>query len=96
MANITYSNIALQRATAYGIDVQQDYLNGGPTGNPSNGVLIENVAFLNVTGTATAKAQDYYILCGVGSCSGFTMSGVSITGGGVASRCNYPASGCPN
>ena len=96
VANITYSNIALQRTTAYGIDVQQDYLNGGPTGNPSNGVLIQDVAFLNVTGTATAKAQDYYILCGEGSCSGFTLRDVSITGGGVASRCNYPATGCPN
>lgn len=31
IANITYSNIVLQDITDYGIDVQQDYLNGGPT-----------------------------------------------------------------
>ncbi|OOQ91517.1 putative polygalacturonase A precursor [Penicillium brasilianum] len=96
VANITYSNIALQDISIYGIDVQQDYLNGGPTGNPSNGVLIEGLLFQNVTGTATSTAQDYYILCGDGSCSDFTFTDVSITGGSVTSSCNYPASGCPS
>jgi polygalacturonase len=95
VANITYSNIALSGISNYGIDVQQDYLNGGPTGNPSNGVLIQDLLFQNVTGTATSTAQDYYILCGSGSCSDFTFTGVSITGGSVVSSCNFPASGCP-
>ena len=79
----------------YGIDVQQDYLNGGPTGIPSNGVIIQNVLFNNITGTATQDAEDYYILCGDGSCSNFQFNDVSITGGSVASSCNYPPSGCP-
>ena len=96
VANITYSNIALQGITAYGIDVQQDYLNGGPTGNPSNGVLIQNLLFENVTGTATAGARDYYVLCGDGSCEGLEFVDVNITGGGVKSSCNYPATGCPS
>ncbi|KAL2127230.1 hypothetical protein VTI74DRAFT_11066 [Chaetomium olivicolor] len=95
VANITYSKIALQGISRYGIDVQQDYLNGGPTGDPSNGVLIENVLFKNVTGTATASAQDYYILCGNGSCSNFSFADVAVTGGGVANSCNYPTRGCP-
>jgi polygalacturonase len=81
--------------TTYGIDVQQDYLNGGPTGVPTNGVTIANVIFSNVTGTATSSAYDYYILCGDGSCSNFSYSSVSITGGGKTSSCNYPSSGCP-
>jgi Glycosyl hydrolases family 28 len=56
----------------YGIDVQQDYLNGGPTGNPSNGVIIENLLFNNVTGIAASGATDYYVLCGtVTSKTGF-------------------------
>jgi polygalacturonase len=80
--------------TDYGIDIQQDYLNGGPTGSPTNGVTIAGVTFINVKGTVTSSAYDYYILCGSGSCSGFSYSGVSITGG--KESCNYPSSGCPS
>lgn len=76
--------------------MQQDYLNGGPTGNPSNGVIIENLLFENVTGTATSAAQDYYVLCGEGSCSELVFDGVSIEGGSVASSCNFPVTGCPS
>jgi polygalacturonase len=95
ISNITYSNIAVSNISIYGIDVQQDYLNGGPTGIPSNGVIISNLLFQNITGTAAASAEDYYILCGSGSCSNFAFSGVDIVGGGVTSSCNYPPSGCP-
>jgi polygalacturonase len=95
ISNITYSNIAVSNISIYGIDVQQDYLNGGPTGIPSNGVTISNILFQNLTGTAAASAEDYYVLCGSGSCSNFVFSGVDIVGGGVASSCNYPPSGCP-
>jgi polygalacturonase len=95
ISGIIYENIALSGITVYGIDVQQDYLNGGPTGTPTNGVTIAGLTFSNITGTATSTGEDYYILCGSGSCSDFTFSDVSITGGGVASSCNYPSTGCP-
>ncbi|PMD42716.1 glycoside hydrolase family 28 protein [Hyaloscypha variabilis F] len=95
ISNVTYSNIAVRNISIYGIDVQQDYLNGGPTGIPSNGVIISNLLFQNLTGTAGASAQDYYILCGSGSCSNFVFNDVAITGGGNASSCNYPPTGCP-
>ena len=95
VTDITYSNIVLSDISIYGIDVQQDYLNGGPTGDPTNGVIISGVSFMDVTGTCTTAGTDYYILCGSGSCSDFTFSGVDITGGGVASSCNYPSTGCP-
>ncbi|KAE8448575.1 hypothetical protein EG329_009000 [Mollisiaceae sp. DMI_Dod_QoI] len=95
ISNITYSNIAVINVSVYGIDIQEDYLNGGPTGNPSNGVIITDITFSNVTGTAVSGAQDYYILCGNGSCSNFTFTDVSIVGGTVANSCNYPPSGCP-
>ncbi|KAF4219834.1 hypothetical protein CNMCM8980_004770 [Aspergillus fumigatiaffinis] len=95
ISNITYANIRVQNASVYGIDVQQDYLNGSPTGCPSNWVLIENVNFRNVVGTAASNASHYIILCETGSCRGFTFESVRITGGGVNSSCNYPASGCP-
>ena len=90
-----YKGITLKNISDYGIDVQQDYLNGGPTGEPTNGVTISGVSFTDVTGTMSdSDGQDYYILCGDGSCENFTFSGVSITGGSGDS-CNYPDSGCP-
>ncbi|KAB8254345.1 putative endopolygalacturonase D [Aspergillus pseudonomiae] len=91
--NIRYENITLSDISDYGIDVQQDYLNGGPTGEPTNGVTIANVTFVDVTGTMS-DGQDYYILCGDDSCSNFVFDGVDITGGSGDS-CNYPSSGCP-
>ncbi|KAJ5596495.1 hypothetical protein N7450_002953 [Penicillium hetheringtonii] len=96
VSNIIYQNITLSGITDYGIDIQQDYLNGGPTGEPTNGVTISGVTFTDVTGTATDDAKNYYILCGSDSCSDFTFTGVSITGGGEESSCNYPSSGCPS
>ncbi|KAJ4304727.1 hypothetical protein N0V90_000254 [Kalmusia sp. IMI 367209] len=92
IANITYRNIKLQGITTYGIDIQQDYLNGGPTGEPTNGVVITNVTMENISGTVTAKAKDYYILCGDGSCSGFTFNNINITGG-TNSSCNFHPEG---
>lgn len=93
--NITYKNITMSGITDYGIDVQQDYLNGGPTGEPTNGVMVANVTFIDVTGTVTGDdAYEYYILCGDGSCLNFTYENVAITGG--LESCNYPESGCPS
>jgi polygalacturonase len=91
--NVTYQNITLSGIADYGIDIQQDYLNGGPTGSPTNGVTIQNIKFIDVTGTVESGAYNSYILCGSGSCSEFTFSGVDITGG--KDSCNYPSSGCP-
>nr|ASM94209.1 endopolygalacturonase [Evansstolkia leycettana] len=97
VANITYEDILLHNISIYGLDVQQDYLNGGPTGTPTNGVIIENLLFKNLVGTMAknSNARDYYILCGNGSCSNFVFENVHIVGGESASSCNYPASGCP-
>lgn len=93
ISNIAYSNITLSSISDYGIDIQQDYLNGGATGKPTNGVTISGVSFTDVTGTMS-DGDSYYILCGSDSCTDFTFSGVSITGG--ASSCNYPSTGCPS
>ncbi|KAF7547523.1 hypothetical protein G7Z17_g7688 [Cylindrodendrum hubeiense] len=95
VTNITYRNVTMSGITNYGIDVQQDYLNGGPTGEPTNGVTISDITFEDVTGTTTDDAYNYYILCGSDSCSDFTFTGVSITGGSSGGSCNYPSTGCP-
>ncbi|KAJ5612171.1 hypothetical protein N7510_005365 [Penicillium lagena] len=93
ISNITYTNIVLQNITQYGIDIQQDYLNGGPTGIPSNGVIVENILMKNIKGYVASDAQPYYILCGDGSCSNIVFEDVKVTGG-LASSCNYNVAGC--
>lgn len=92
VSNITYRNITMSGITDYGLDVQQDYLNGGPTGVPTNGVNITGLVFEDITGTVESDAYDYYILCGAGSCSDFTFTNVAITGG--KSSCNFPTDTC--
>ncbi|KAL4819895.1 glycosyl hydrolases family 28-domain-containing protein [Aspergillus spinulosporus] len=94
ISGVTYSNIAVSNISIYGIDLQQDYLNGGPTGIPSSGVIVENILWQNITGSMALSGQDYYILCGTGSCSNLAFEDVSITGGGVPSSCNYNVTGC--
>ncbi|KAF1918786.1 polygalacturonase precursor [Ampelomyces quisqualis] len=93
ISNILFENIRVENISIYGIDIQQDYLNGGPTGEPTNGVLIQDVTIRNVTGTATEEGRNYYILCGDGSCRNITIDGVDIKGGGVPSACNLKTNG---
>ena len=95
VSDVTYKNIKLTDISDYGIDVQQDYENGGATGSPGSSITISGVTFEDVTGTATSDGVPYYVLCGDGSCSDFTFTGVSITGG-KSSSCNYPSTGCPS
>ena len=51
---------------------------------------MSGVTFANVTGTGLSNAMNYCVLCGSGSCSDFSMTGVSITGGG-GTECNCTA-----
>lgn len=89
--NIVYENIELWNISTYGIDIQQDYLNGGPTGNPTNGVIIDGITMKNVRGTVQSGADNVYILCGEGSCSNIEFQNVEIIGG--KNNCNYEPSG---
>jgi polygalacturonase len=93
ISDILFENIRVENISIYGIDIQQDYLNGGPTGHPTNGVLIQNITVKNVTGTATEEGRNYYILCGEGSCKNITINDVDISGGGKPSACNFQTNG---
>ncbi|KUJ14926.1 glycoside hydrolase [Mollisia scopiformis] len=96
VANVTYENLWLEGIRTYGIDVQQDYLNGGPTGRPSSGVVVEGVVFRNVSGSMSGSGgMGVYVLCGDGSCNNVTFEDVRITGAAKESSCNYPVGGCP-
>ncbi|KAL6702862.1 hypothetical protein ACN47E_000889 [Coniothyrium glycines] len=93
ISDILFENIYVANISIYGIDIQQDYLNGGPTGNPTNGVFIQDITIRNVTGTATDEGRNYYILCGESSCSNITVNDVDVSGGGVPSLCNFKTNG---
>ncbi|RJE21283.1 Polygalacturonase [Aspergillus sclerotialis] len=92
VSDITYSNIELSNISKYGIVIQQDYKNGSPTGNPTTGVPITDVTIDTITGTVADDATEIYILCGEGSCSDWSWSGVDITGGKKSDDCmNVPS-----
>ncbi|KAJ3337857.1 hypothetical protein HDU93_000413 [Gonapodya sp. JEL0774] len=81
VSNVIYKDITLIGITGFGIVIQQDYLNGGPTGNPSGGIPISNVSYTNVQGTLAPGANNsVYILCYPGACSGFSFTNVFIQG----------------
>lgn len=90
---VTYKDIILQNIAKYGIVIEQDYENGSPTGTPTTGVPITGLTVQNVHGTVASKGTDVYILCGKGSCSGWTWSGNTITGGQKSSKCQNVPSG---
>ncbi|KAI3396015.1 hypothetical protein diail_586 [Diaporthe ilicicola] len=96
VSDITYSNIALSGITDYAIDVQQDYENGSPTGDPTTGITVSDVTFSSITGSTSGDdAYSYYILCGSdSSCTGFTFTGIDITGG--KTECKPDSSVCPS
>lgn len=90
--NVTYSNIQLSGITKYGIDVQQDYLNGGPTGTPTNGVKVTNININGIKGSVAPGATRVYLLCGKGSCSNWRWSGNTMSGGQSSTKCtNVPS-----
>ncbi|KAJ8059506.1 hypothetical protein OCU04_011167 [Sclerotinia nivalis] len=84
VSGVTYKDITLSGITGYGIVVQQDYLNGSPTGIPTSGVPITGVTMDNVHGTVVG-GQNTYILCA--NCSGWTWNKVAVTGGSVTKTC---------
>lgn len=89
--NVTYYGNSLSGITKYGIDIQQDYENGSPTGGPTNGVAITDLTVEKNTGTVASSGTNVYILCGSGSCTDWTFSGNSITGGKSSTSCkNIP------
>ncbi|KAJ9211812.1 CAZyme family GH28 [Paecilomyces variotii] len=91
VSQVTYSNIKLSNITDYGIVIEQDYENGSPTGEPTNGVSITDLTIDGVTGSVADDATPIYILCGDGSCEDWTWEGVDITGGKESDACeNVP------
>lgn len=95
VSDVTYSDITLENITDFGIVIRQDYENGKPNGALTNGVPITGLTISNVKGTVASSGADVLILCGAGSCSGWTWTGNSVTGGGVANTCKNVPTGVP-
>ena len=93
VSGVTFSNIKMSGITDYGIVFEQDYENGDPTGNPTDGIPITDLTVEKVTGSVESDATPVYILCASGACSDWTWSGVSITGGSSSDKCENVPSG---
>lgn len=92
VTNVTYKDITLSNISNHGIVIEQDYENGSPTGTPTTGVPITDLTLSNVRGSVLPSATDIYILCGDGSCSNWSWSSVSVTGGKtLTSYTNVPS-----
>lgn len=91
---VTFSGITLSNIAKYGIVIEQDYENGSPTGTPTTGVPITDLTVTGVKGTVASSGTNTYLLCGKGSCSGWSWSGNSVTGGKKSTKCqNIPSGG---
>ncbi|KAF1938548.1 glycoside hydrolase [Clathrospora elynae] len=88
VSGVVYKDITLKNIAKYGIVIEQDYENGSPTGNPTTGVPITGLTIQNVKGTVASSGTDVYILCGKGSCSNWTWTGNSVTGGKKSTSCS--------
>ncbi|KAI9641024.1 hypothetical protein NHQ30_010452 [Ciborinia camelliae] len=92
VSGVTYSGITFSGITDYGIVITQAY--NGKIGSPTNGVEITNLILDDITGTVESTATNIFIDCGDGSCTDWTWTGVSVTGGLTSSSClHIPSSG---
>ncbi|KAJ8970223.1 hypothetical protein NQ317_003769 [Molorchus minor] len=89
-----YSVIRMGGITYYGINVEEDYVGTGPTGNPVGNIPIVGLTMSGITGTMTGEhSVPVYILCGDGGCSDWSWDSISLTGNQQSSSCNYSPSG---
>jgi len=92
---VEYDGITLSSISKYGILIEQNYdsgdLDGGTasSGIPITGLIIKNIVG---TGAVSSSGYDVVITCGSGACTGWTWSGVAVTGGKKYGSCtNVPS-----
>ncbi|WVQ65135.1 uncharacterized protein L199_003308 [Kwoniella botswanensis] len=98
VSDVTYTDNKITNALKYGVVIQQDYENGSPTGEPTNGIEISNIVFDSGTAVETASDAKYgvYVLCGDGSCTGnWDWSGLTVSGAENAISGDPPITGFP-
>lgn len=78
----------------YGVLIEQNYDGGDLHGSPTSGIPITALTVKNISGAGAVASSGYdvVVVCGSGACSGWTWSGVTITGGTKYSSCqNVPS-----
>nr|ADU33355.1 endopolygalacturonase [Leptinotarsa decemlineata] len=92
--NVTYENIYMAGITNSGINIQQDYANGGSTGILNNNIPITSLTLTNVTGHVVGKkALRVKIYCANEGCFDWKWSGVEVLGGRQKNQCTYEPEG---
>ncbi|CAG9766904.1 unnamed protein product [Ceutorhynchus assimilis] len=92
VSDVTYKNINLSGIRKYGINVQEDYEKGHPTGKPKANIPVSKLTMSNVKGSMSG-GMGVYILCASGGCSNWSWSGVAISHGKKGNSCNFHPSG---
>ncbi|KAJ3400537.1 hypothetical protein HDU80_006866 [Chytriomyces hyalinus] len=80
VSNIAYNNVQFDGITKVGVSIQQDYLNGGPTGVAISKMPITGVTFTNVGGSMAAgsKTKSVHLLCAPGMCTDIHFTDLKI------------------
>nr|CCJ09449.1 glycoside hydrolase family 28 protein [Phaedon cochleariae] len=90
--NVSYKNIKLSGIAKYGVNIEQDYEKGHPTGTPKANIPITGLSITGVSGSMTGKnSKAVYILCAKGGCSNWSW-GVNISGAHKQSNCTMQPS----
>ncbi|PQE10473.1 putative endopolygalacturonase protein [Rutstroemia sp. NJR-2017a BBW] len=87
---VTYSGITLSSISKYGILIEQNYDGGDLDGTATTGVPITGLTLKNISGTGAVASSGYdvVVVCGSStSCTGWTWSGVAVTGGKTYAKC---------
>ncbi|KAJ9413116.1 glycoside hydrolase [Fusarium oxysporum] len=85
VTDVTYEDITLRDIDKYGMVFRQDYLNGGPTQQPTKGIPMTGIRIKNVTGTVKPAGKNTFILCA--DCKDWTFTDINITGGQSKEKC---------
>ncbi|KAJ4992400.1 endopolygalacturonase [Stagonosporopsis vannaccii] len=92
---VTYNKITLKNISKYGALIEQNYDGGDLKGTAGTGIPITGLVVENITGTGAVSSSGYDVVvtCGSSSsCTGWTWSNVSITGGKTYGSCtNVPS-----
>ncbi|KAH8647375.1 BcPG4, endopolygalacturonase 4 [Xylariales sp. PMI_506] len=93
VTDVLYDDITLTSISKYGIIFEQNYDGGDLDGTATTGVPITDVTLKNVAGTVESSGYNIVVVCGsTSSCSSWTVSDVSITGGKTYGSCeNAPS-----
>nr|CCJ09445.1 glycoside hydrolase family 28 protein [Phaedon cochleariae] len=85
--NVSYENIKLSGIANYGVNIEQDYEKGKPTGIPKANIPITGLSITGVSGSMTGKnSKAVFILCADGGCRNWSWD-VKISGAHEGNNC---------